>query len=103
MGLLRRPFIAIAGRIRHLQYRKVRHQMKAFRAAELVYLSGEPVWRPHPHETRLLPRSGLLRGPPAYVAKTPWKPLAALAATVGITLAGVLVAALFLGSTTLQG
>jgi membrane protease YdiL (CAAX protease family) len=49
------------------------------------------------------PRSGLLRGPPVYVAKTPWKPLAALAATVGITLAGVLAAALFLRSTTLQG
>jgi membrane protease YdiL (CAAX protease family) len=37
------------------------------------------------------------------VAKTPWKPLWALVATIGITLAGVFAAALFLGSPTLQG
>jgi membrane protease YdiL (CAAX protease family) len=49
------------------------------------------------------PRTGLLRGPVAYAPKTPWSPLGAVAAAVAIILVGILAAALFLGSTTLQG
>jgi membrane protease YdiL (CAAX protease family) len=48
-------------------------------------------------------RHGLVRGPAAYTPKTPWRPLAAAAATVAIIVIGVGAAALFLGSTTLQG
>ncbi len=48
-------------------------------------------------------RPGLVRGPAAYSPKTPWRPLGAVAATIAIIVIGIVTAALFLGSTTLQG
>ena len=53
-------------------------------------------------ETSTPPRAGLLRGPAAYSAKTPWSPLGAVAAAVAIVAIGIFAAAIFLGSTTLQ-
>jgi uncharacterized protein len=53
-------------------------------------------------ETSIPSRSGLIRGPAAYTPKTPWHPLGAVAATMAIIVVGILPAAVFLASTTLQ-
>ena len=49
------------------------------------------------------PAVGLLRGPAAYVARSPWRPLRAVLATVGIILAAILAAAVMLVSTSPAG
>jgi membrane protease YdiL (CAAX protease family) len=54
-------------------------------------------------ETSMPPAAGLLRGKAAYAPRTPWRPLSAAAATIGIILAGVLAGGLFLRSGSLQG
>ena len=46
---------------------------------------------------------GLLRGPAAYVARSPWRPLRAVLATAGIILAAILAAAVMLVSTSPAG
>jgi uncharacterized protein len=47
-------------------------------------------------------QGGLLRGPAAYVARTPWRPLGALLAAIAVLLIGVVAAALVLPTTLSQ-
>ena len=67
MGLLRRPFIAIAGRIRHPQYRAVRALKKSSRLPRpqrLRHGVGKKRWCIHDNVERdWRPRRGLIRGP----------------------------------------
>jgi uncharacterized protein len=49
------------------------------------------------------PAVGLLRGPAAYVAKSPWRPLRAVLATAGIIVAAIFAAAILLGATSPGG
>jgi len=49
------------------------------------------------------PAVGLLRGPAAYVSKSPWRPWRAVLATAGIILVAILAAAVMIGSTSPGG